>query len=190
MLHNTGMPVVNLVGQLPQDDMTRYSMAQIAREGQTPLLSDRAIRDRILALQDADQMDDAIKEQMAEQMLPEASLWSMLKAAERQGRDDLVEFYTGELMMVLSQKRKAAEALNAPPAPPMPPGMGGGPEGPMPPMGPPMGPPPMGPDEGPLGLSPDVMPPAMMGVPPPAPTPQAGPIVPPGSPRPGARGGA
>ena len=190
MLHNTGMPVVNLVGQLPQDDMTRYSMAQIAREGQTPLLSDRAIRDRILALQDADQMDDAIKEQMAEQMLPEASLWSMLRAVERQGRDDLVEFYAGELMMVLSQKRKAAEALNAPPAPPMPPGMGGGPEGPMPPMGPPMGPPPMGPDEGPLGLPPDVMPPAMMGVPPPAPTPQAGPIVPPGSPRPGARGGA
>ena len=190
MLHNTGMPVVNLVGQLPQDDMTRYSMAQIAREGQTPLLSDRAIRDRILALQDADQMDDAIKEQMAEQMLPEASLWSMLKAVERQGRDDLVEFYAGELMMVLSQKRKAAEALNAPPAPPMPPGMGGGPEGPMPPMGPPMGPPPLGPDAGPLGLPPDVLPPAMMGVPPPAPTPQAGPIVPPGSPRPGARGGA
>ena len=163
-------------------------MAQIAREGQTPLLSDRAIRDRILALQDADQMDDAIKEQMAEQMLPEASLWTMLRAAERQGRDDLVEFYTGELMMVLSQKRKAAEALNAPPTPP-----GMGPEGPMgpPPMGPPMGPPPMGPDAGgPPGLSPDVMPPAMMGVPPPAPTPQAGPIVPPGSPRPGARGGA
>ena len=192
MLHNTGMPVVKLVGQLPQDDMTRYSMAQIAREGQTPLLSDRAIRDRILALQDADQMEDAIKEQMAEQMLPEAQLWSMLKAAERQGRDDLVAFYTGELMMVLSQKRKAAEAMNAPPEPPMPPmppGMGGGPEGPMPPMGPPMGPPPMGPDEGPLGVSPDVMPPAMMGVPPPVPTPQAGPIVPPGSPRPGARGG-
>jgi hypothetical protein len=192
MLHNTGMPVVKLVGQLPQDDMTRYSMAQIAREGQTPLLSDRAIRDRILALQDADQMDDAIKEQMAEQMLPEAQLWTLLRAAERQGRDDLVEFYTGELMMVLSQKRKAAEELSAPPPPPMPPGMGGGPEDLMgpPPMGPPMGPPPMGPESGGLpGLSPDVMPPAMMGVPPPAPTPQAGPNVPPGSPRPGARGG-
>ncbi|MCK5643746.1 MAG: hypothetical protein KAJ19_23300, partial [Gammaproteobacteria bacterium] len=44
MIKNTGQPVVNLVGQLPQDDMTRYSMAQIAREGPTPLLSDRAIR--------------------------------------------------------------------------------------------------------------------------------------------------
>ena len=70
MLKDTGSPIVALVGQLPQDDMTRYSMAQIAREGPTPLLSDRAIRDRILAIQDAVQMDDSIKEQLAERMLP------------------------------------------------------------------------------------------------------------------------
>jgi len=33
------------------------------------------------------------------------------------------------------------------------------------------------------------MPNAMMGVPPPMPVPQAGPLVPPGTPRPGAQGG-
>jgi hypothetical protein len=179
MIKNTGQPVVNLVGQLPQDDMTRFSMAQIAREGPTPLLSDRAIRDRILSLQDADQMDDAIKEQMAEQMLPEAALWTLLRASERQGREDLAQFYLGELMNVLMQKRRAAEEQAAPPgSPPGPPG----PIGPLPPGGggPPMGPP---------GLPPEVMPEAMMGVPPPAPTPQAGPLVPPGTPRPGAQGG-
>ena len=183
MLKNTGSPVVNLIGQLPQDDMTRFSMAQIAREGPTPLLSDRAIRDRILAIQDADQMDDAIKEQLAERMLPEAALWSLLLAAERQGRDDLVEFYTSELMMILMKKRQEAEALTAGPPPP-PPGMPG-------PLGPPpMGPPPMGPPPGgPPTMNPAVMPEAMMGVPPPAPTPQAGPLVPPGTPRPGAQGG-
>ena len=93
MIKNTGQPVVTLVGQLPQDDMTRFSMAQIAREGPTPLLSDRAIRDRILALQDADQMEDAINEQMAERTLPEAALWTLLRSSERQGRDDLAEFY-------------------------------------------------------------------------------------------------
>ena len=183
MLKNTGSPVVNLIGQLPQDDMTRFSMAQIAREGPTPLLSDRAIRDRILAIQDADQMDDSIKEQLAEQMLPEAALWSLLLAAERQGRDDLVEFYTSELMMILMKKRQEAEALTAgPPPPPL--GMPG-------PLGPPpMGPPPMGPPPGgPPTMNPAVMPEAMMGVPPPMPTPQAGPNVPPGSPRPGAGGG-
>ena len=188
MIKNTGQPVVNLVGQLPQDDMTRYSMAQIAREGPTPLLSDRAIRDRILALQDADQMDDAIKEQMAERMLPEAALWTLLRAAERQGRQDLAQFYLGELMSLLQQKKQAAQQRAMPSSPPpgSPPSPMG-PPGPLPGGGePPMGPPPMG---GPPGLPPEVMPEAMMGVPPPMPTPQAGPNVPPGSPRPGAQGG-
>jgi len=182
MIKSTGQPVVNLVGQLPQDDMTRYSMAQIAREGPTPLLSDRAIRDRILTLQDADQMDDAIKEQMAERMLPEAALWTLLRASERQGRSDLAQFYLGELMNLLMQKRQLAEQRSAPPAPPQPP-MGPPMPGEGPPM--PMGPPPGGPPT----MAPEVMPNAMMGVPPPMPVPQAGPNVPPGMPRPGAQGG-
>jgi hypothetical protein len=193
MIKGTGQPVVTLVGQLPQDDMTRYSMAQIAREGPTPLLSDRAIRDRILALQDADQMDDAIKEQMAERMLPEAALWTLLRAAERQGRQDLAQFYLGELMSVLQQKKQAAQQRAMPPGPPPGPPQGPmGPPGPMPQGGPPMGPPPgpMGPPPGgPPTMNPEVMPNAMMGVPPPMPTPQAGPLVPPGTPRPGAQGG-
>jgi len=162
--------------------MTRYSMAQIAREGPTPLLSDRAIRDRILTLQDADQMDDAIKEQMAERMLPEAALWTLLRASERQGRSDLAQFYLGELMNLLMQKRQLAEQRSAPPAPPQPP-MGPPMPGEGPPM--PMGPPPGGPPT----MAPEVMPNAMMGVPPPMPVPQAGPNVPPGMPRPGAQGG-
>ena len=177
-LKKTGQPVVNLVGQLPQDDMVKFSMAQIAREGPTPLLSDQAIRDRILAIQDADQMNDSINEQIAERMLPEAALWTLLRSAERQGRDDLVQFYSNELMMILMQKRKAAEAIiSGPPSP------GGAPGGPM------GGPPPPSPDGGPPGINPAVMPGAMMGVPPPIPTPQAGPLVPPGTPRPGAQGG-
>jgi hypothetical protein len=185
-LKNTGSPVVNLVGQLPQDDMTRFSMAQIAREGPTPLLSDRAIRDRILSIQDADQMDDAIKEQLAERMLPEAALWSLLLASERQGRDDLVQFYTSELMSLLMKKRQEAEALSAGPPPP-PAGMPGAPGPPVGPLGPipSQGPTPGGPPT----MNPEVMPNAMMGVPPPPPTPPQGPAVPPGTPRPGAQGG-
>ena len=177
VIRGTGTPVVNLVGQLPQDDMTRFSMAQIAREGPTPLLSDRAIRDRILAIQDADQMDDAIKEQLAERMLPEATLWSLLQAAENQGRSDLVQFYLGELMVVLMEKQQKLQQMMTPQPPPPPPGMGGAPGGP-PGMG-----------GAPPGMNPEVMPNAMMGVPPPAPVPQAGPVVPPGTPRPGAQGG-
>ena len=189
VIDGAGMPEVNLVGQLPQDDMTKFSMAQIAREGPTPLLSDRAIRDRILAIQDADQMDDAIKEQIAEKMLPEATLWTMLQAAERQGRQDLVDFYIGELVSVLFEKRRILQERMGAVSPPQTPGMGG----PPPPGGPPMGAsgpggPPAGVTGGPPGLPPQVLPGAMMGVPPPMPTPQAGPVVPPGSPRPGAQG--
>ena len=188
VIKGAGSPEINLVGELPQDEMSRYAMAQIAREGETPLLSDRAIRDRILAIQDADNMDDAIKEQIAEKMLPEATLWTLLQAAERQGRDDLVQFYSGELMLVLLQKQKAAaESMATPPEPPMGPPMGPPMEGPM---GPPMAPPPMGPPPmGPPGIDPSVLPGAMMGAPPPAPTPPMGPVVPPGTPRPGAQGG-
>ena len=128
-------------------------------------------------------MEDAIKEQLAEKMLPEATLWSMLQASERQGRTDLMDFYMGELVSVLFEKRRMLqERMSAVMTPP--PGPGGPPMGgPMPggPAGPPTG--------GPLGFPPEVMPDAMLGVPPPIPVPQAGPVVPPGMPRPGARGG-
>ena len=189
VIEGTGIPEVHLVGQLPQDDMTKYAMAQIAREGPTPLLSDRAIRDRILAIQDADQMEDAIKEQIAEKMLPEATLWTLLQASERQGRTDLMDFYLGELVSILFEKRRALqEKMGAMAPPPL------GPGGPLPSSGPlPGGPLPGGPPGSPPGglpgLPPEVMPDAMLGGPPPAPTPQAGPLVPPGTPRPGAMGG-
>ena len=154
------------------------SMAQIAREGQTPLLPDKFIRDEILGLQSADQVDNAINSQMAERMLPEAALWTMYRSAIQEGREDVAVFYEQELRSLLIQK----SMQQAPP--PAPPG-GGPPRGPPggPPMGPPMGPPPMGPP----GLPPQVMPEAMMGVPPVMPTAPVGPAVPPGTPRPGAQ---
>ena len=171
---------ISIVARLPQDDMSKYSMAQIAREGPTPLMPDLWIRDNILGVQDADQTDDAIKEQIAERTLPEAGLWSLYQAAMKQGRDDLAQFYLGELMAVMLSKAKMlSESLGGgvPPAPSA---------GALPPM--PPGTPPPG---GPPGVPPGVAPPAKMsGMPPPAPTPQAGPNVPPGQPRPGAQSDA
>ena len=165
---------ISVVARLPQDDMSKYSMAQIAREGETPLMPDLWIRDNILGVQDADQTDDAIKEQIAERTLPEAGLWSLYQSALKQGRDDLAQFYLGELMAVMLSKAKALSdnlGGGVPPAPSA---------GATPPM--PMGTPPMGPPT----VPPQVAPPAMMsGMPPPAPTPQGGPNVPPGQPRPG-----
>ena len=176
-IKNAGDVEVSLVGQLPQDEMSKMSMAQIAREGPTPLLSDVFIRDNILGLQSADQMDDSIKVQMSESMLPEAGLWTMLQAALRSGREDLAQFYQGELMKLFQMKRMEQLQMMQGMAP-----QGGG----MPPQGPAGPPPPMG-GGGPPGLPPQVMPNAGLGVPPVAPTAPVGPSVPPGTPRPGAQ---
>jgi len=181
MIKNAGDVEVKLVGQLPEDDMSRMSMAQIAREGPQPLLPDIYIRDNILGLQSADQMEDAINAQMAERMLPEANLWTMLQSAIRQGRQDLAMFYQGELQRLFMMKTMEQSQMMA--------AQGGGVPSPGgPPMGgPPMGGPPMG-QGGPPGLPPQVMPNAGLGIPPPMPTAPAGPSVPAGTPRPGAQG--
>jgi hypothetical protein len=174
-IRDGGDPEIKLVTNLPEDDMSRYGMAQIAREGPTPLLPDLWIRDNILGIQDSDQIDDAVKEQIAERTLPEAGIWSLYQASVKQGRDDLAQMYLGELISLLFAKaRQMAQTMGGPEGPPPgtpSPGQGQAPVTPA-------GPPPMQP--------PEVMPPAMAGVPPPIPTPQGGPVVPPGQPRPGA----
>ena len=178
-IKDAGDIVVTFVGQLPQDDMSKMSMAQIAREGESPLLPDGYIRDKILGLQDTDDMEAAIREQQAERVLPEAALWTLLSASEERGRPDLAQFYFGELVTILNEKlakrqesiMAAQQAMQPQPPPQQQQGlpgmaMGAGGAGPTAP--------------------PQVMPNAMMGVPPPIPNPQGGPLVPPGQPRPGA----
>ena len=179
VIKNAGDVEVSFIGQLPQDEMSKMSMAQIAREGDSPLLSDSYIRDNILGLQSADKMEDAIKTQVAERTLPEATLWSLLQSANRQGREDLAELYQAELRRVFMAKsmeemqmmQQFAQA-QAPPPPPAP-------QAPMAPGG--------MPPQGGIGLPPTVMPNAALGVPPPMPVAPIGPMVAPGTPRPGAQ---
>ena len=160
-IRNAGDIIIKFVGQLPEDDMSKMSMAQMAREGESPLLPDMFIRDKILGLQDTDLVDDAIKEQQAERVLPEATLWSLLVAAENRGRSDLAQFYYGELLHIIRTKdreRQQAEMQATQPPLPTPP-----------------------------TADPRAMPNAMMGVPPPTPTPPQGTVAP-NTPRPGAGG--
>ena len=161
---------ITFVGQLPQDDMSKMSMAQIAREGPNPLLPDIFIRDKILGLQDTDSIDNAIKEQEATELLPEAKLFTLMQSAEERGRDDLAQLYLGELLYILKQKMMMRQQQDMQ-SQQM--GMQGGGQAPN--------------GAGPTA-DPRVMPNAGMGVPPPTPTPQSGPLVPPNTPRPNARG--
>tara|TARA_B100000700_G_scaffold60371_1_gene66012 strand:- start:790 stop:2601 length:1812 start_codon:yes stop_codon:yes gene_type:complete len=162
-IEGTGDIEITFVGQLPQDDLTKMNMAQIARDGESPLLPDIFIRDKILGLQDTDMIDDAIKEQTAERILPEAALWTLLQSAEDRGRPDLAQFYYGELITMMNEKQtkrlQSQQALQQAAQPPQP--------------------------QQPRGMDPRVMPNAMAGAPPPQPTPPQG-MVAPGTPRPGA----
>ncbi len=200
-IKNAGDAEITMIGQLPQDEMSKMSMAQIAREGETPLLPDIFIRDNILGLQSADQMEDSIRLQMSQKMLPEAMLWENLLSARRQGREDIAQFYETELMKVFMMKKLEEQKMmqemmgggmqpqpqpQQPAAPPpgmVPPGMI--PPGMVPPGMVPPGMMPPG-QAGPM-LPPTVMPNAALGVPPPMPTAPVGPSVPPGTPRPGAQ---
>jgi len=163
-IEGTGDIEITFVGQLPQDDLTKMNMAQIARDGEAPLLPDIFIRDKILGLQDTDMIDDAIKEQTAERILPEAALWTLLQSAEDRGRPDLAQFYYGELITMMNEKQtkrlQSEQQLQQAAQPPQP----------------------QQPQQ-PRGMDPRVMPNAMMGGPPPQPTPPQG-MVAPGTPRP------
>ena len=181
---------VRLAARLPQDDPAKFGMAQIAREGPTPLLPDEFIWEDILEIQDSDQLEDAIKEQIGERGLPAAGLWEMVQAMFRQGRPDLAQLYLMQFMMLqqqqLGQMQQLRQQFMGGPGGPGGPGAGpGGPGGPGPGGPGPGGPGPGGPAG--AGFAPQVLPMAAQGAPPPVPTPQAGPNVPPGSPRPGAR---
>jgi hypothetical protein len=158
-LRNNNDPEIRIVPTLPQDDIAKYNVAQIARQGPNPLLPDLFIRDNILSLQDSDLVDDALKEQAGERMLPEASLWTIMNSLANRGRDDLAQFYYAQLLQILAQKMQQGQVAYVPGQ-----GIVGGPQ--------------------PQGVPPQAAPQATMGQPPPPPTPQAGPIAPPGTPRP------
>lgn len=174
-IKDAGDPEVKMMAALPQDDMNKMAMANMAREGPNPLLPDQHILDNILGLQDADLIADAIKEQQAERALPEAAAYVLMVAAEDRGRPELAQFYFQQLMEILAQKKKQMEGLLVPGADGTVPTNGTMPDGTMP--------------DGSRGVTtdPEVLPNAEMGVPPPSPLPQEGPNVPPGTPRPGAQ---
>ena len=163
---------IKLVGKLPQDDMANMTIAQMAREGPTPLFNDRYVLDEVLGVQDSDNMEQAVIAQMAGRGLPEAQLYNLMMAAVDQGQPEIAQLYLGEFQFMMSQKlmmkqQAKMESLGLGATPPQN-GMSGG--------------------AGPT-LDPRVGGAAAVGNSP-GPTGIAGPLVPPGAPRPGAPGRA
>ena len=157
-------PEIRLVPALPQDDASKWAQVKIAREGEIPIVTDRWLRDSVLAIQDADDMDAAVKEQLAERLLPEAKLYELMMAAADQGNEQLAKLYEMELRFVFfmkQQQRQQAMMGGMPPGQGQP-GTGGG------------------------GMDPKALPNAAQGKVA-RPIQQAGPLVPQGQPRPGAQ---
>lgn len=98
---------VKLEAQLPQDDISRLTAAQTARQpgaGGRPFLPDRWLHENYLHLPDTHLIDNMIKEQMAETMSPMALALTNAKAAMEQGRMDLMQVWVDEMqrLMVVS----------------------------------------------------------------------------------------
>ena len=174
---NGGRMVYDLVPILPKDDMQKWQMAQMARDGETPMAPDPWIREHILEMEDADGITDLVLTQVAQRGLPQAQMFTLMEAAAKAGNEQIAKFYFEELMKLMFKAMNPTPQLGAPPP-------GGAPGAPG------VGGPPSATDPLALlaGINPEVLTPAAMGVPPQAPgAEQLGGMVAPGSPRPGAQ---
>ena len=95
------------MSQLPQDDMAKYTMAQIARSGVVPLLADDFILDKVLGIQDSEQAQNQVKAQQAERGLPEAGLYELMKASEDQGDRVVAGIYYKKLLELMGLAPKS-----------------------------------------------------------------------------------
>lgn len=171
-IEGTDCPIIEFEPQLPKDDPARFAMAQIARSPDAhgfPILPDREIWEGILGLEDTDAIQTALNEQFAVRSNPIASNLSLMLAAARLGRTDLAFLHELEMMKLIGERYGIQQ--QQPPQPQVP--------GILPQGAPGI------PVQDPT-FAPNVLPQAALGGPPPAPFPQAGPLVPPGQPRPGA----
>jgi hypothetical protein len=158
---------IEVIPDVPQDEMAKVQMAQMMRDGQVPLMSDRDIHEKILEVRDTGALQDRINEQLAERMLPMAQIYNLMVSLENTGRSNEASMYYGELLSMLQEKMQGGQPAFSP-LPPNPNAYTNGQTAPP--------------------IDPRLFPPGGLGNPPPTPFPQAGPNVPPGSPRPGGQG--
>lgn len=93
-------PEVQLLPNLPKDDAARYSLAQIAREGDVPLLSDETIRGELIGVQDPALEDEKIDRQWADKLIVNR-LWKAYVAALREGDQMAAQNILGEVRRLM-----------------------------------------------------------------------------------------
>lgn len=169
---------VRLVAVLPRDDAAKIAMAQQLREGDIPLFDDRTIREDTLDVQDPDQIDQRVKHQLSERASPVGAAFQFMLAAAREGDFSMAQIWQRQAefeVLKLELELQRLQIVAAGLAPEQQALGGGGGSGAAP--------------GGQPRFSPQVAPNATLGVPPPQPVPQIGPIAAPDTPRPAARNG-
>ena len=102
---------VQLVAQLPQDDISRLAAAQKAREGDVPFLPDRWLQENFLHLPDTMLIDSQIKEQLAERAAPAAMALTLARGAFENGKPEIGQVYLDAyIQMKLQSKMVGAQA--------------------------------------------------------------------------------
>tara|TARA_Y100000310_G_scaffold70704_1_gene66451 strand:- start:2669 stop:4465 length:1797 start_codon:yes stop_codon:yes gene_type:complete len=172
-----------VTANLPKDDVAKLGMALSAKQFG---LDDRTILEDILEYEDPDQILDRMKEQRGQTATPVAMAFQLARAAFAEGEIEMATIYQRLFEVeVLKQEASMLAQQNAAmglieqirnPQPQQPSGaLRGGI---------------LGPDGQPARMDPRVAPNAILGAGPPEPNQQNGPLVPPGTPRPGAQNGA
>ncbi len=177
-----GPYTVKLRPNLPKDDLTRYQVANAARDPSSgmALMSTRRVLEDIIEVDDADLIQNEVLKEMGTRGTPMAQAFILMQAAEERGEPEIAALYFGELQELMIRKQLELQLLQMQAAGILPPGGAGGPltngasrNG--------------GSAPSPSQPSPEVQPPQARGINA-APTQQSGPLVPPGTPRPGAQG--
>ena len=190
MLMNLPPPIVQLVAELPEDDVSRMSMAQQAAQAGPygPILPLRYIWEKILKLPDTAQIQRMLDDEKARLASPQAQSFSLAKSAFQEGNQELGQMHMTDMKIQQMTQFMQMVQLQMQAGPLMM-GMGGGMGGGPAMLGAGMG---QGQPQGQQapeapGMEPEVLPFIMSnGAPAPGPR-QAGSNQMPGAPRPGAR---
>lgn len=179
-----GPYTVRLRPNLPKDDLTRYQVANAARDQSSgmALMSTRRVLEDIIEVDDADLLQNEVLKEMGTRGTPLAQAFILMQAAEERGEPEIAAIYFAELQELMIRKQMDLQILQLQAAGIPPPGGGGGDAPSANGTG-------GGSTNGasPSQPSPEVQPPQARGINA-APIQQSGPLVPPGTPRPGAQG--
>ena len=98
--------------RMPQDDPQQISMAQMLREGPTPLAPDEWIWENILQIEDVDQFKNAISAQAAHNTDPKALLVTLIEGLMQTGEADKALIYIELLRKTLKQEQQQEATMD------------------------------------------------------------------------------